>query len=69
MERMPVQSSNILEIGYDSEAQTLEVMFKNESVYQYYNVPDFLYEQLMSAPSHGSFFNNEIRGHFPEARM
>lgn len=69
MERTPVQSSNLLEIGYDPATETLEVMFKNGGVYQYYNLPQHMYDQLMQAPSHGTFFNNEIRGHFQEARM
>lgn len=69
MERTPVQSSNLLEIGYDPASETLEVMFKNEGVYQYYNLPQHMYDQLMQAPSHGIFFNNEIKGKYPEARM
>ena len=69
MERTPVQSSNLLEIGYDPDTETLEVMFKNGGVYQYYNLPQHMYDQLMQAQSHGVFFNNEIKGHYPEARM
>ncbi|MCR9223982.1 MAG: KTSC domain-containing protein [Hyphomonas sp.] len=69
MERTPVQSSNLLEIGYDADTETLEVMFKNGGVYQYYNLPQHMYDQLMQAQSHGVFFNNEIKGHYPEARM
>ncbi|MBO6690010.1 MAG: KTSC domain-containing protein [Henriciella sp.] len=69
MERTPVQSSNLLEIGYDPDTETLEVMFKNGGVYQYYNLPQHMYDQLMEAQSHGVFFNNEIKGHYPEARM
>ena len=69
MERNPVQSSNLLEIGYDPTSETLEVLFKSGHVYQYYNLPQHIYDQLMQAPSHGIFFNSEIKGHFPEAKV
>lgn len=63
MERQPVSSSSITSIGYSADSETLEVEFtKNGAVYEYYNVPSFMYERLMEAPSVGIFFNAEIRG-------
>ncbi|MES2339608.1 MAG: KTSC domain-containing protein [Pseudomonadota bacterium] len=62
MDRQAVSSSNLASIGYDTESETLEVEFlKTGKVYEYYNVPQFMYDRLMSAPSHGVFFNAEIR--------
>lgn len=69
MERQPVISRNLAEVGYDSELETLEIQFHNGGVYQYYNVPPFMNERLMSADSLGQFFNAEIKGHYPEAKM
>ncbi len=70
MDREPVSSSNIAEVGYEPDTETLEIMFKKSGlVYQYYNVPAFMHERLMEAPSIGSYFNAEIRGHFPDARL
>lgn len=69
MERQPVSSGNIAEVGYDPETETLEIMFHGARVYQYYNVPAFLHERLMQAGSLGKFFNSDIKGHFPEARV
>lgn len=54
-------SSNIASIGYDSISQTLEVEFLNGSIYQYYDVPEALYEGLMSADSHGKFLAEYIK--------
>lgn len=68
MDRIPVTSRNLAEVGYDPETETLEVMFHNDGVYQYYNLPAFMYERFMQAESLGSFFNKEIKGHYPEAR-
>ena len=54
MQRQPVSSSNIESIGYDPAAQILEVAFLNHTVYQYFNVPQHVYEELMAAGSHGT---------------
>ena len=43
MERKNVVSSNIKSIGYDESAMVLEVEFNNGAVYQYYNVPLYIY--------------------------
>lgn len=69
MERQPVTSSNLAEVGYDPDLETLEIQFKNGGVYQYYNVPAFINERFMTADSLGRFFNAEIKGHYPEAKI
>lgn len=69
MERQPVASNNLAEIGYDRELETLEVQFTHGGVYQYFNVPAFMYERLLTADSLGRFFNAEIKGHYPEAKL
>lgn len=55
-----VSSSNIKSIGYDEARQILEVVFLNRSTYRYYDVPQYLYEELMSANSHGKFLYAHI---------
>jgi hypothetical protein len=60
IERIRVKSSNIHSIGYDREAKVLQVEFLNGSVYQYCNVPEFVYQELMQASSKGKFFNSKI---------
>ena len=69
MERNYVASSNIGSIGYDEPSQTLEVEFLNNSVYQYYNVPQGLYEQLMQEGSKGRFLNTYIKNAYPYSRV
>mgnify|MGYP001010778631 FL=1 len=69
MERNYVASSNIASIGYDEPSQTLEVEFLNGSVYQYYNVPQGLYDQLMQEGSKGRFLNTYIRNAYPYSRV
>lgn len=61
MDRRPVSSSSLASVGYDSASETLEVEFLNGRVYQYFNVPQFMHERMIEAPSIGTFFNAEIR--------
>jgi hypothetical protein len=61
MNRTPVSSSNLASVGYDPRTRTLEVAFLNGSVYQYSNVPEAVYRGLMSASSHGSYFDSHIK--------
>lgn len=69
MERNHVSSSNIAAIGYDSGSETLEVEFLNGSVYQYYNVSEIIYEQLMQSSSKGQFFNTYVKNAYPYSRV
>ena len=69
MDRYSVVSSNISAVGYDEQFETLEVEFLNGSIYQYYNVPRNLYEQLMQAGSKGRFLNTYIKNAYPYSRI
>lgn len=69
MDRQPVSSSNLSSVGYDSSAEKLEVEFKNGYVYEYYNVPQVMFEQLIQAPSVGTFFNANIRNAYACSRL
>jgi hypothetical protein len=62
MPRRPVRSSNIASVGYDAENSVLEVEFVNSgAVYQYFGVPQSVYEALMGARSHGGYFAANIK--------
>ena len=61
MPRRPVRSSNIASIGYDAGSNTLEVEFVTGAVYQYYNVPQSVYEGLMNAHSHGTYLAAQVK--------
>ena len=69
MDRDPVQSSNVISVGYDEATQTLEVEFRNGGIYQYYNVPAQLAAQFLEAPSKGQFIHAYIRNAFPFSRV
>ena len=69
MLRNPIASTNIVSIGYDAANETLEVEFLNGSVYQYFNVPTQLFDQLMLSRSKGQFLNVYIKNSYPYSRV
>lgn len=64
MERQNVSSSNISSIGYDDVQQILEVEFHGGRVYHYYDVPMYVYEELMDASSHGTYLSANVKGNY-----
>lgn len=69
MNRKSVESSNLASIGYDAENEILEVEFNHGGVYQYFDVPKNVYEELMSADSHGVYFSANIRNDYEFQKM
>jgi hypothetical protein len=69
MNRIPVSSSNISTVGFDADTQTLEIEFTNGNIYQYFDVPVTVYEELMQAESKGKFLTTQIKGVYRYARL
>lgn len=69
MERIPVSSSSIRSIGYDSDRRLLEVEFRSAAVYRYRDVPDWVVEALLAARSKGRHFERRVRGRYPYERV
>ena len=61
MKRTNVESSNIISIGYDETNCILEIEFKKNSIYQYFDISKEIHEGLMKATSHGKFLNENIK--------
>lgn len=64
MKRQVVESSNLASIGYNAENEILEIEFNHGGVYQYFDVPLDVYEELMNAESHGKYFSANIRNDY-----
>jgi hypothetical protein len=64
----PVSSSNIAAIGYDAENQAVYVQFLNGPIYAYKGVPENEYENLLTAPSVGSYLNRNYKNVYPYER-
>lgn len=69
MNRTPVSSSNVASVGYDLSTLTLEVEFNDGSVYQYFDVPDTVYQELMRAGSIGKFLHANIKNNYRYTRV
>jgi len=58
--RIRVKSSNIYSVGYDTALKILQVEFRDGSIYEYYEVPEKLFNELIKADSKGRFANQYI---------
>ncbi|WP_276302395.1 KTSC domain-containing protein [Halorussus lipolyticus] len=67
--RSPVASSSIRSIGYDDEADELEIEFQSGGVYRYAGVSQETYEEFLSARSHGTYFHENVRGQYDYHRI
>ncbi|WP_252179536.1 KTSC domain-containing protein [Endozoicomonas sp. 4G] len=69
-DRQSLGSSALASAGYDPTAQILEIQFvESDSLYRYYDVPESVYQDLMSAESAGRYYNLAIRGQYPSRRL
>ena len=69
MNRTPVASSDIVEIGYDADSMTLEIAFHTGGVYQYFDFPETVHQDFMRAESKGKFFHANIKNHYRCAKL
>lgn len=63
MDMIPVSSSNLVSVGYDKASMTLRIRF-NSGAYDYYDVPESIYNGLMSASSKGQYHHAFIKNSY-----
>jgi len=63
MNHIPVSSSNVKSIGYENGV--LEVIFHNDKVYRYSNVPETIYKTLLSGVSVGKYLAAHVYNQYP----
>jgi KTSC domain len=72
MNRIPVSSNGITEVGYHQDTDTLgtlELKFSNGGVYEFFNVPSTMYDEFMHAPSREEYYFSNIGKRFPCTRV
>jgi len=69
MKREPVESSNLASVGYDADNKILEIEFNHGGIYQYFDVPQDVYDELMGADSHGKYFVHNIKDEYEYDRI
>lgn len=67
MNRQYVSSSDIASIGYENG--TLEIEFHSGGIYQYLNVPEKIYNNLMNSTSYGKYFHNYIKNSYSPIKI
>jgi len=56
----PIQSELIYSINYDKAAKTLTVVLYDEGVYDFADVPDTVYDALLKADDHDTYYKEHI---------
>jgi len=69
MQRIPVESSDIVAIGYDEKERILEIEFKENRIYRYIDVEASIYDRFLKADSYGQYFYAFINGHYRYKRL
>lgn len=64
-----MRSRALSSIGYDPDAQVLEVEFRTGKIYRYLGVPAELHAWLMRSPGKGGLFNRLVEGKFEFQRV
>ncbi|MDI3321053.1 KTSC domain-containing protein [Pinibacter soli] len=64
IKRSPVKSSAISSIGYNADKKILEIEYISGDVYDYFKVPEHIFNELMQAESKGTFANTRIKEHY-----
>ena len=70
MRREPVEHSpDVVSMGCDAVSRLLEVEYANTDVYQYYGVPQQVFNELQRARDKGRFIMQEIQNKHASQRL
>jgi hypothetical protein len=69
MTRQIIISTGLKSVGYDAVAHVLEVELQSGPIFRYFDVPQSVYETLMSAPSKGRYFNDNVQGKYESRQI
>lgn len=64
MDLHPVESTNIVALGYNPDTKTLGVQFQSGDVWHYADVPDYVYQMLCGAESCGREFARHVKPNY-----
>jgi hypothetical protein len=62
-------SSTIARFAYNKDRKTLTLEFKNGGRYEYYDLPDAIFERMKAAESKGQYLAQNIKGKYRYARV
>lgn len=64
-----LESTLLESAAYDGALQILFLQFRDHALYNYYEVPADVYDELLNAPSKGKYFNSRVRGRYRHQRV
>ncbi len=64
-----ITSSKIATVGYQSSAMILRIEFIKDGVYEYYGVPESIYNGLTEAASPGRYFKQFIKDKYRHVKL
>ena len=65
-----VDSSNIEAAGYETDSQELYIRFlKSGETYVYYNVEEWVFQELLQADSKGQYLNANVKDRYEYAKL
>ena len=62
-----VISGDLFSVGY--KVNNLYIKFNSGATYIFYNVPHYLFEGLLGAPSKGKYFHSNIKDRYRFSRI
>lgn len=65
MKMIDIDSSMLMAVGYDPATQTLRAVFNSGKTYNYFKVPQEVYDQLMDSDSKGGYMRDLIIDQYP----
>ncbi len=68
-EWQPVESSNLKTVRYEGAELVLEIEFNSGDMYQYFDVPEAVFRELLSSESKGKYFHANIKGEYRYERL
>jgi len=69
MQMINVDSTNVASVGYDEDSSTLQIAFKNGTMYQYFDVPENVFIGLRDADSVGGYLAANIKGTYRYSKV
>ncbi|MDJ0658892.1 MAG: KTSC domain-containing protein [Crocosphaera sp.] len=70
IEHLPCSSfSHIQAIGYDVTVKILKIDYKSGSIYTYFQVPESIFQTMLTTSNIGKYLNSHIKGNYPYQRF
>jgi len=69
MNRTAITANGIAQVGYEQGSEILEIEFTSGKVFQFFNVPEKMFNQFMNTPQKEFYYERNIYERFPYKRV